>query len=64
MPCNPNAKYRTITGECNNLQHPLYGMTSTANQRIMPPKYDDGKYQIHLNSNDELITLISLVPVV
>ncbi|KAF2368400.1 hypothetical protein FHG87_000863 [Trinorchestia longiramus] len=40
--CNPNAKYRTIDGSCNNLDNPLYGKSETAFQRIVPPVYDDG----------------------
>lgn len=40
--CQPH-KYRSTDGSCNNIQHELWGRASTALQRILPPKYGDGK---------------------
>ncbi|XP_076051646.1 salivary peroxidase/catechol oxidase-like [Oratosquilla oratoria] len=40
--CDPNYKYRTITGVCNNLRNTMYGSSNTAFQRVLPPKYKDG----------------------
>lgn len=41
--CQPH-KYRSTDGSCNNVKHELWGRASTALQRILPPKYGDGKY--------------------
>ncbi|XP_064597545.1 chorion peroxidase-like [Liolophura sinensis] len=40
--CNPRAKYRTITGLCNNLQHPRFGSSNTPFERSLPSVYNDG----------------------
>ena len=37
-----NAKYRTIDGSCNNLEHLQWGQASTAFQRLLPSDYEDG----------------------
>ena len=36
------AKYRTIDGSCNNLEHLQWGQASTAFQRLLPSDYEDG----------------------
>ncbi|XP_048886441.1 eosinophil peroxidase isoform X1 [Brienomyrus brachyistius] len=36
-------RYRTITGECNNRQHPLWGAANTPYTRWLPPQYQDGR---------------------
>ncbi|XP_035252326.1 eosinophil peroxidase [Anguilla anguilla] len=36
-------RYRTITGECNNRQHPLWGAANTPYTRWLPPEYEDGR---------------------
>uniref|UniRef100_A0A3B3QZF7 Eosinophil peroxidase n=1 Tax=Paramormyrops kingsleyae TaxID=1676925 RepID=A0A3B3QZF7_9TELE len=36
-------RYRTIGGECNNRQHPLWGAANTAYTRWLSPQYQDGR---------------------
>ena len=40
--CDPGNKYRTISGRCNNLQHPEFGARGQPQPRLMPSQYDDG----------------------
>lgn len=40
--CDPGEKYRTISGRCNNLQHPEFGARGQPQPRLMPSQYDDG----------------------
>ena len=40
--CDPGNKYRTISGRCNNLQHPEFGASGQPQPRLMPSHYDDG----------------------
>ncbi|MGH0114557.1 UNVERIFIED_CONTAM: hypothetical protein FKN15_020468 [Acipenser sinensis] len=35
-------KYRTLDGTCNNLQHPMWGSSLTAFERILKPVYENG----------------------
>ncbi|KAK7071018.1 hypothetical protein SK128_013626 [Halocaridina rubra] len=49
---NPNSKYRTADGSCNNLNNPSWGMMGTPVQRIVPPKYDDGVIDARSRSVD------------
>lgn len=39
----PPSKYRTQTGECNNVRHPKWGTKGTPFLRLLPPDYADGK---------------------
>ncbi|PRD28589.1 UNVERIFIED_CONTAM: pxt [Trichonephila clavipes] len=39
--CNSTDRYRTFNGSCNNLEHPDWGMTSTAFRRLLRPDYAD-----------------------
>ncbi|XP_037085818.1 peroxidase-like [Pollicipes pollicipes] len=41
-----NSFYRTITGECNNLQRPRLGRSLTGQKRLLPNTYDDGLFAI------------------
>ncbi|KAK8751901.1 hypothetical protein OTU49_010969, partial [Cherax quadricarinatus] len=40
--CDPNSKYRTPDGSCNNLKKTTWGKSNTPCQRILAPTYDDG----------------------
>ena len=40
--CDTSDKYRTINGSCNNLKHPEWGMSETAQHRYLKAEYDDG----------------------
>ncbi|CAH1724815.1 unnamed protein product [Aphis gossypii] len=40
--CNPNDKYRTYNGSCNNLQNPSWGAALTPFYRLMNAEFDDG----------------------
>ncbi|XP_056907549.1 eosinophil peroxidase isoform X1 [Takifugu flavidus] len=42
--CGPGClpeRYRSITGECNNRQHPRWGAANTPYSRWLPPEYED-----------------------
>ncbi|XP_064095412.1 peroxidase-like [Macrobrachium nipponense] len=41
-PCDPHARYRSVDGSCNNVDHPLWGASFTSFRRAMPPDYGDG----------------------
>ncbi|XP_050523245.1 peroxidase-like isoform X1 [Daktulosphaira vitifoliae] len=40
--CNPNEKYRSYNGSCNNLAIPTYGAAQTPYFRLMNANYSDG----------------------
>jgi len=42
--CDPGNPFRTISGACNNLRNPKWGMATTKQVRIVPNEYDDSKY--------------------
>jgi len=41
VPCDPNNKYRTYTGWCNNIRNPQSGSAITTLQRMLPAAYGD-----------------------
>ncbi|XP_037085510.1 peroxidase-like [Pollicipes pollicipes] len=41
-----NSIYRTLTGECNNLQRPRLGRALTGLKRLLPNTYDDNLFAI------------------
>lgn len=40
--CDPNARYRTITGACNNPNRTSWGRAGYPFARLLPPAYEDG----------------------
>lgn len=43
VPCPPN-KFRTPSGECNNVRHPTWGTRGSPFLRLLDPEYADGKF--------------------
>ncbi|XP_041369551.1 uncharacterized protein LOC121383530 [Gigantopelta aegis] len=39
--CDPNAKYRTYDGHCNNVNNPKWGASMQPNARLLDPQYSD-----------------------
>jgi hypothetical protein len=37
--CDPDAKYRSADGSCNNLNNPEWGMAGRSQERLLPNKY-------------------------
>ena len=40
--CNPNSKYSSLDGSCNNLRTPWFGKTQTPYKRYLRAWYQDG----------------------
>lgn len=40
--CDPEYRYRSADGSCNNLKHPHWGRSHTAQERFLLPEYDNG----------------------
>lgn len=59
--CNPNSKYRTIDGSCNNLREPNYGKSFTPLQRILGNAYADGLTLPRVNSRGQRLPSTRLV---
>jgi hypothetical protein len=41
LSCNPNDRYASIDGTCNNLNRPLFGRSNTPFKRYLSPAYED-----------------------
>ena len=41
--CNPDSRFRSLSGVCNNLERPFLGAAETAFRRLLPPDYADGE---------------------
>ncbi|XP_060585355.1 peroxidasin homolog pxn-1-like [Ruditapes philippinarum] len=39
--CDPDVKYRSADGSCNNLRNPEWGMAGRSQERVVPNTYDD-----------------------
>ncbi|KXJ75130.1 chorion peroxidase [Aedes albopictus] len=50
VPCNPNARYRTINGSCNNPIHTSWGMEGYPFDRVLYPAYEDGVWAPRIHS--------------
>ncbi|GAU93878.1 hypothetical protein RvY_05745 [Ramazzottius varieornatus] len=48
--CNSANKFRTVSGFCNNLNHPEWGTSNRLFSRFMAPAYDDGVGEIRKSS--------------
>ncbi|KAI6226396.1 hypothetical protein M3Y99_01299800 [Aphelenchoides fujianensis] len=53
--CIPG-KYRTYSGHCNNVQHPLRGATYEPMQRLIPPAYSDGVSKPRVAKSEKPLT--------
>lgn len=49
--CDPNAKYRTINGSCNNLHQPTLGAAKTPFLRLLDANYNDGNIGFFIKIN-------------
>ncbi|XP_050443428.1 peroxidase-like [Adelges cooleyi] len=49
--CDPNAKYRTFNGSCNNLARPNWGAALTPFYRLGNAVFSDGKYEFRLQAD-------------
>lgn len=41
--CDPNAKYRSLNGSCNNLKTPTWGAATTPFLRLLDANFSDGE---------------------
>lgn len=42
LTCDENAKYRSISGRCNNIKKNLWGSSYHCHRRLLPPDYANG----------------------
>ena len=49
--CDPNARFRTIDGTCNNLRNPLWGAAGTEFIRLVQPDFGDCISSLRLASS-------------
>jgi len=57
--CNPNLKYRSFDGSCNNLKNSNFGRTGTPFQRILLPEYAKGSLDLPRKSSQDNFELPS-----
>ena len=49
--CDPNEKYRSADGSCNNIDNPGWGMAFTSQDRLLASAYHEGNLAIIININ-------------
>lgn len=61
--CDPNAKYRSINGSCNNLKIPTWGAAETPFFRLLNANFSDGNTLNHIVQilNNIKVVQISIV---
>lgn len=59
--CDPNDKYRTYNGSCNNLQNPNWGAALTPFYRLSNAEFSDGIVQKYFTKNVYFITESQMV---
>ncbi|VDM92785.1 unnamed protein product [Litomosoides sigmodontis] len=52
----PSAKYRTYSGHCNNVNHPLWGASSEPMKRILKPTYANKISRPRISINGSTLT--------
>jgi len=57
--CNPNLKFRSFDGSCNNLKNSNFGRTGTPFQRILLPDYAKGSLDLPRKSSQDNFELPS-----
>jgi len=61
--CDPNAKYRSANGSCNNLDIPTWGAAKTPMLRMLDPNYNDGNYELRLQTNGKSLPSARVIDV-
>ncbi|XP_025409881.1 chorion peroxidase-like, partial [Sipha flava] len=59
--CDPNAKYRTINGSCNNLLSPTMGAAETPFLRLLDAEFGDGYYELRKQINGSALPSARLI---
>ena len=54
---NISFRFRSFSGDCNNLERVKNGGALTPHQRILPAEYDDGEGSIQEQPSDESIAV-------
>ena len=53
--CKADLKYRTVNGECNNLEKPFFGRSFTPLARVLDSAFEDGIQEIRSTGNSEYL---------
>ncbi|XP_042893882.1 peroxidase-like [Penaeus japonicus] len=61
LSCNPNMRYRTANGSCNNLNNPSWGAAFRPFRRAAPPDYGDGVSSLRLAKDESSLPSARLV---